>query len=346
MRTIIGARGRMGRVGKVVFLLLVPFAAAVAPTTVDAQTCGLSAGGTLANVINSYYPGVGTAAAGATSISVGTIDPNGATTRHRVRRPPPRHPDAGRRHQHHERDDLRLRHRQRARRHRPQQRRPVRIRGGQQRGRGWSRPDSRQRQRRREQRPRQHLPLRRRDGHGGQADLPGHPRPHVPHRDPEQHLDVVPLGRGHGRRSGLRGRRGLDPERRHREPRRPRVPWRGRTRAGWGCHRHVGDRLRQHDGQCRPRRQGRRHRGHSSLGVRQRHERRRRHRRRGLPRRQHGARRPRQRGRRRHRSERRLQRRKRGRRRRRQRWRRRPRRQLLEQQPAPGRHRRRRPRPW
>ena len=80
MRTIIGARGRMGRVGKFVFLLLVPFAAAVAPKTVDAQTCGLSAGGILTNVINTYYPGVGTAAAGATSISVGTIDASGAPT--------------------------------------------------------------------------------------------------------------------------------------------------------------------------------------------------------------------------------------------------------------------------
>jgi hypothetical protein len=68
----------MGRVGKFVVLLLVPFAAAVAPTTVDAQTCGLSAGGTLTGVINSYYPGTADAAAGATSISVGAIDPNGA----------------------------------------------------------------------------------------------------------------------------------------------------------------------------------------------------------------------------------------------------------------------------
>jgi hypothetical protein len=80
MRTIIGARGRMGRVGKAVFLLLVPLAAAVAPTTVDAQTCGLSAGGTLSNVINTYYPGTANANAGATSISVGAIDPAGAST--------------------------------------------------------------------------------------------------------------------------------------------------------------------------------------------------------------------------------------------------------------------------
>src|SRR5580765_8474001 len=77
MGTIIGARGRMGRVGKFVVLLLVPLAAAVAPTTVDAQTCGLVAGGTLSNVINSYYPGTADANAGATSISVGAIDPNG-----------------------------------------------------------------------------------------------------------------------------------------------------------------------------------------------------------------------------------------------------------------------------
>ena len=76
MRTIIGARGRMGRVGRAVRVLsfLLPFATAVAPTTVDAQTCGLSAGGTLSNVINSYYPGTANANAGATSISVGAID--------------------------------------------------------------------------------------------------------------------------------------------------------------------------------------------------------------------------------------------------------------------------------
>jgi len=69
MRTIIGARGRMGRVGRAVRVLsfLLPFATAVAPTTVDAQTCGLSAGGTLSNVINSYYPGTANANAGATS---------------------------------------------------------------------------------------------------------------------------------------------------------------------------------------------------------------------------------------------------------------------------------------
>jgi len=82
MRTIIGARGRMGRVGKFVVLLLVPLAAAVAPRTVDAQTCGLSAGGTLSNVINSYYPGTANANAGATFISVGAIDTStgGAST--------------------------------------------------------------------------------------------------------------------------------------------------------------------------------------------------------------------------------------------------------------------------
>src|SRR6185503_7318925 len=84
MRTIIGARGRMGRVGRAVRVLsfLLPFATAVAPTTVDAQTCGLSAGGTLSNVINSYYPGTANANAGATSISVGAIDTSsgGAST--------------------------------------------------------------------------------------------------------------------------------------------------------------------------------------------------------------------------------------------------------------------------
>ena len=82
MRTVIGARGRMGRVGRAVRVLsfLLPFATAVAPTSVDAQTCGLSAGGTLSNVINSYYPGTANANAGATSISVGAIDPSGATT--------------------------------------------------------------------------------------------------------------------------------------------------------------------------------------------------------------------------------------------------------------------------
>src|SRR4029078_12646347 len=82
MRTIIGARGRMGRVGRAVRVVsfLLPFATAVAPTTVDAQTCGLSAGGTLSNVINSYYPGTANANAGATSISVGAIDPRRATT--------------------------------------------------------------------------------------------------------------------------------------------------------------------------------------------------------------------------------------------------------------------------
>ena len=80
MRTVIGARGRMGRVGRAVRVLsfLLPFATAVAPTSVDAQTCGLSAGGTLSNVINSYYPGTANANAGATSISVGAIDPSGA----------------------------------------------------------------------------------------------------------------------------------------------------------------------------------------------------------------------------------------------------------------------------
>src|SRR4029079_5579427 len=82
MRTIIGARGRMGRVGRAVRVLsfLLPFATAVAPTSVDAQTCGLSAGGALSNVINSYSPGTANANAGATSISVGAIDPSGATT--------------------------------------------------------------------------------------------------------------------------------------------------------------------------------------------------------------------------------------------------------------------------
>ena len=81
MRTIIGARGRMGRVGNAVFFLLVPLAAAIAPTTVEAQTCGFSVpGAALTGVINTYRPGVGTAAAGATSISVGAIDPNGGST--------------------------------------------------------------------------------------------------------------------------------------------------------------------------------------------------------------------------------------------------------------------------
>src|SRR5678815_1974192 len=80
MRTIIGARGRMGRVGKFVVLLLVPLAAAVAPETVNAQTCGLSPGGTLSGVVNTYYPGANSPAAGATSVTVGTLRAGGSTT--------------------------------------------------------------------------------------------------------------------------------------------------------------------------------------------------------------------------------------------------------------------------
>ncbi len=72
--TIVGARGRKGRLSRAgqILSLLVPLAAALAPSPAGAQTCGLPAGGTLTGIVNSYYPGVGTAAAGATSISVGT----------------------------------------------------------------------------------------------------------------------------------------------------------------------------------------------------------------------------------------------------------------------------------
>src|SRR5678815_4483023 len=80
MRTIIGARGRMGRVGRFVVLLLVPLAAAVAPETVNAQTCGLSPGGTLSGVVNTYYPGANSPAAGATSVTVGPLRAGGSTT--------------------------------------------------------------------------------------------------------------------------------------------------------------------------------------------------------------------------------------------------------------------------
>src|ERR1700716_4334051 len=83
MTTVIGARGRKCRSGRAGLILsfLVPLAFAVAPGTVDAQTCGLPVpAAPLAGVINTYYPGVGTAAAGATSISVGAIDPDGAAT--------------------------------------------------------------------------------------------------------------------------------------------------------------------------------------------------------------------------------------------------------------------------
>jgi hypothetical protein len=70
----------MGRVGKFVVLLLVPLAAAVAPETVNAQTCGLSPGGTLSGVVNTYYPGANSPAAGATSVTVGTLRAGGSTT--------------------------------------------------------------------------------------------------------------------------------------------------------------------------------------------------------------------------------------------------------------------------
>jgi hypothetical protein len=101
----------MGRVGRAVRVLsfLLPFATAVAPTTVDAQTCGLSAGGTLSNVINSYYPGTAERSAGR-HVDLGRRHRSHRRHhRHRRGRPPPRHPDAGRGHQHHERRELRLR---------------------------------------------------------------------------------------------------------------------------------------------------------------------------------------------------------------------------------------------
>ena len=82
MATVIGARGRKCRVGRAGLILsfLVPLAAVIAPQSIEAQTCGLTAGGTLTGVVNTYYPGVGSPAAGATSISVGTRRTAGAAT--------------------------------------------------------------------------------------------------------------------------------------------------------------------------------------------------------------------------------------------------------------------------
>jgi peptidase C25-like protein len=82
MRTVIGARGRkcgFGRAG-LILAVFVPFAAAMAPSSLQAQSCGLSAGGNLTGVLNSYYPGTQSAAVGATTIHVGAIDPAGAAT--------------------------------------------------------------------------------------------------------------------------------------------------------------------------------------------------------------------------------------------------------------------------
>src|SRR4051795_4673026 len=74
MTPVVGARGgrcRLGRAGRIVSLLA-PLGAALAPIAAHAQTCALPVGGTLTGVVNSYYPGVGTAAAGSTQIGVGT----------------------------------------------------------------------------------------------------------------------------------------------------------------------------------------------------------------------------------------------------------------------------------
>ena len=82
MKTVIGARGSkcgFGRAG-LILSVLVPLAAAIAPSSLQAQSCGLSAGGSLTGVLNTYYPGTANAALGATTIHVGAADPAGAAT--------------------------------------------------------------------------------------------------------------------------------------------------------------------------------------------------------------------------------------------------------------------------
>src|SRR5713101_7537471 len=72
LTTVIGARGRKEwRYGRVSRVLSIPLLAALAaPTTAQAQTCGLPAGGTITGVINTYYPGVNAPNAGDTTITV------------------------------------------------------------------------------------------------------------------------------------------------------------------------------------------------------------------------------------------------------------------------------------
>jgi hypothetical protein len=55
--------------------------ALLAPVAAYAQTCGFPAGGTLTGIVNTYYPGVGTAAVNATSITVNRSAIRGSATR-------------------------------------------------------------------------------------------------------------------------------------------------------------------------------------------------------------------------------------------------------------------------
>jgi hypothetical protein len=78
MKSIPGARWRRTFRGRLLLLLGV-VTAAVSPHRADAQTCGFPAGGTLTGVINRYWTGVGSPAAGATSIVVNDSNDRGAT---------------------------------------------------------------------------------------------------------------------------------------------------------------------------------------------------------------------------------------------------------------------------
>src|ERR1700736_2840346 len=53
---------------------------ALAPAAAHSQTCGFAAGGTLTGIVNTYYPGVGTPAVDATSITVDRSAIRGAAT--------------------------------------------------------------------------------------------------------------------------------------------------------------------------------------------------------------------------------------------------------------------------
>ena len=71
-----GERGRRwawGALGALTVWAVLP------PAAVHGQTCGFGDGGTLTGVVNTYYPGVGTAAADATSITVDRSAIRGAT---------------------------------------------------------------------------------------------------------------------------------------------------------------------------------------------------------------------------------------------------------------------------
>ena len=218
------------RVWVAVFLLL-PDPSLIAAVC---ATPGRDGSATLTGVVNGYWPGTASAAAGATSITLGAA----ARRRRpdRLRRPAPRHPDAGRGDQLDEHRRLRRRRRGRPgeRLDQPQQLGPLRIRAGHRRRPGGRRHADAPGNRRR-RRPPQRLHERGRDRHQGQrASRSFACRSTRPPRC--RGPDGGRVERSDRRHPGDRRFRRPQPRRRDRERRRPRLPRRRRAPA-YGRHR-------------------------------------------------------------------------------------------------------------